>query len=37
MQNILELQRLVVPVDDSPIGVISCTSSSSDCCKPAQQ
>ncbi|HEX7289163.1 MAG TPA: class III lanthipeptide [Candidatus Angelobacter sp.] len=37
MQTILDLQKLEVPVDSSPVGVISLTSSSSDCCKPAQQ
>lgn len=33
MQAILNLQKLDVPVETSPLGVISCTSSSSDCCK----
>lgn len=32
MQTVLELQKLSVPVDDSPMGVISCTSSGSSCC-----
>ena len=37
MQAILNLQKLDVPVETSPLGVDSCTSSGSDCCKPAAQ
>ena len=36
MQTILDLQKLDVPVDNSPVGVISCTSSSSSCCNKQQ-
>jgi len=36
MQTILDLQRLDVPVDYSPVGVISCTSSGSNCCNQKQ-
>ncbi|HEX7289162.1 MAG TPA: class III lanthipeptide [Candidatus Angelobacter sp.] len=36
MQTILDLQKLEVPVETSPVGVISLTSSSSDCCKKVE-